>query len=344
MAVYYDFIGDVHGHAQELRLLLQTLGYEETDGVYRHPDRQAIFIGDLVDRGPASLEVVGIVRAMVEEGSAQICAGNHDFSTVTYLTTYVGADGAATYYLPHTASNDKNRESLMREIEADPDAGASAVAWMKTLPLFLELEGGIVAVHACRSETAIATLRERGVLDARNAIVPEKMHEALLEGTPENDAITLLLNGPNVHLARSYVDMHGVRRRNMRTRWWNVPENDPLYLREVSLERNGVTYPDIALSEDHKALLRDCQHDAPVVFGHYWLEEIAFGQGGEICVDTSVARGGKLSAVCVEVDNGRVAVTGTASVTAADVRDHALAATYERLQEPRVLAGSAAAV
>ena len=38
----YDLIGDIHGHAPRLRRLLAQLGYRETDGVYRHPQRQAL--------------------------------------------------------------------------------------------------------------------------------------------------------------------------------------------------------------------------------------------------------------------------------------------------------------
>ena len=49
----FDLIGDIHGHAAPLRRLLGRLGYEETDGCYRHPERRLIFLGDFIDRGPA---------------------------------------------------------------------------------------------------------------------------------------------------------------------------------------------------------------------------------------------------------------------------------------------------
>ena len=41
-----DFIGDIHGHADELEALLQKLGYSKSAGVYQHPERKALFIGD----------------------------------------------------------------------------------------------------------------------------------------------------------------------------------------------------------------------------------------------------------------------------------------------------------
>lgn len=52
----YDFVGDVHGCASQLELLLRTLGYEDRDGVFRHPERRAIFLGDFIDRGPTNVE------------------------------------------------------------------------------------------------------------------------------------------------------------------------------------------------------------------------------------------------------------------------------------------------
>ena len=49
----YDLIGDIHGHATELKQLLQKLGYTLEEGGYRHPERKVIFLGDFIDRGTA---------------------------------------------------------------------------------------------------------------------------------------------------------------------------------------------------------------------------------------------------------------------------------------------------
>ncbi|MFM7107886.1 MAG: metallophosphoesterase, partial [Planctomycetaceae bacterium] len=65
----YDLIGDVHGHADALRALLQSLGYARRQGVFVHPDRRVIFLGDFIDRGPAIRETLEIVRPMVEAGA-----------------------------------------------------------------------------------------------------------------------------------------------------------------------------------------------------------------------------------------------------------------------------------
>ena len=80
----YDVIGDVHGHADRLTGLLRTMGYAETNGAWRCTGRQAIFIGDLIDRGTQQLETIDIARRMVDAGSAQITLGNHEFNAIAY--------------------------------------------------------------------------------------------------------------------------------------------------------------------------------------------------------------------------------------------------------------------
>jgi hypothetical protein len=86
-----DFIGDIHGHADKLRALLKRLGYEQSGGVYGSPDRRAIFVGDLIDRGPAIGEVMEIVAGMVRASVAQIVMGNHEFNALCYHTPAVKA-------------------------------------------------------------------------------------------------------------------------------------------------------------------------------------------------------------------------------------------------------------
>jgi protein phosphatase len=91
----FDIIGDIHGCASELELLLAQLGYEanndEQQGfwdfpTYRHPEgRRVLFVGDLVDRGPRNLDAVKLVRNMMVAGSAFCVRGNHEFKLLRYL-------------------------------------------------------------------------------------------------------------------------------------------------------------------------------------------------------------------------------------------------------------------
>ena len=84
----FDIIGDIHGCFRELTALLAVLGYEvEADGTgARHPEgRRAVFLGDLVDRGPATPAVLRLVMGMVTEGNALCIAGNHEVKLLRAL-------------------------------------------------------------------------------------------------------------------------------------------------------------------------------------------------------------------------------------------------------------------
>ena len=76
----FDIIGDIHGCYDELVQLLEKLAYaKNANGIYHHPEgRRAIFVGDLVDRGPKIPQVVRLVKEMVEAGNAFCVPGNHD--------------------------------------------------------------------------------------------------------------------------------------------------------------------------------------------------------------------------------------------------------------------------
>jgi len=78
----FDIVGDIHGCASELETLLGKLGY--ADGV--HPEgRTAVFVGDLVDRGPDSPGVLRRVMSMVASGNALCVPGNHENKLGRYL-------------------------------------------------------------------------------------------------------------------------------------------------------------------------------------------------------------------------------------------------------------------
>lgn len=92
----FDIIGDIHGCAAELRLLLENLGWERYElaepelpwgnECWRNPaGRKAVFLGDLVDRGPLVLDTLRIVRNMIKESHAFCVAGNHDVKLMRWL-------------------------------------------------------------------------------------------------------------------------------------------------------------------------------------------------------------------------------------------------------------------
>jgi protein phosphatase len=119
----FDLIGDVHGCCDELERLLDTLGYEwsarpiEHPGlyprVYHHPEgRKAIFVGDLVDRGPRILDTYQLVRHMVDAGSALCIPGNHEVKLVRKLR---GRDVVVNHGLEQTLVEIEQLPTELRE-------------------------------------------------------------------------------------------------------------------------------------------------------------------------------------------------------------------------------------
>jgi len=82
----FDIIGDIHGCYDELVQLLERLGYQiavtengERRIVVTPPaGRRAVFLGDLIDRGPNAPDVLRLVMGMVEHGTAMCVPGNHE--------------------------------------------------------------------------------------------------------------------------------------------------------------------------------------------------------------------------------------------------------------------------
>jgi polynucleotide kinase-phosphatase len=140
----FDIIGDVHGCRAELETLLETLGYalsrdhagRPVDAV--HPQgRTAVFVGDLVDRGPDSPGVLRLVMGMVAAGTAICVPGNHEQKLARKLN---GRNVQLTHGLPETL------EQLAREDEAFT---AEVRTFIDGLVSHYVLDGGrLVVAHA----------------------------------------------------------------------------------------------------------------------------------------------------------------------------------------------------
>ena len=86
----FDIIGDVHGCLDELLDLMRALGYQverqgEGFAVVPPDGRRLVFVGDLVDRGPATPDVLRLVMGMVSAGQAICVPGNHDMKLMKAL-------------------------------------------------------------------------------------------------------------------------------------------------------------------------------------------------------------------------------------------------------------------
>ena len=140
----FDVVGDVHGCLSELRTLLGELGYvEEVDALgravgARHAEgRTAVFVGDLVDRGPDSPGVLRLVMGMVAAGTALCVSGNHEAKLVRALK---GANVQVTHGL---------QESLDQLAAETDEFRAEALTFMDGLISHYVLDGGrLVVAHA----------------------------------------------------------------------------------------------------------------------------------------------------------------------------------------------------
>lgn len=142
----FDIIGDVHGCAGELESLLARLGYDvrwtgspQAAQVTVTPPkgRRAVFVGDLVDRGPRAPDALRIVMSMVESGTAYAVPGNHDVKFQRWLD---GKDVKPSHGLDRTIA----------QLKTEPKAFRTTVRqFIKSLPIYLWLDGGHLAVaHA----------------------------------------------------------------------------------------------------------------------------------------------------------------------------------------------------
>lgn len=82
----YDIIGDIHGCYDELEGLTIRLGYTwENDGPQHPEDRRLVFLGDLTDRGPKSLQTIELIADLVKDERALYVPGNHCNKLYRYL-------------------------------------------------------------------------------------------------------------------------------------------------------------------------------------------------------------------------------------------------------------------
>jgi hypothetical protein len=293
-----DVIGDVHGHADRLRSLLAKMGYDDRGGAWRHPTRTAVFVGDLIDRGPHQLATLRLVRAMVDAGSARIVMGNHEFNAVSYATVDPVRLG---YCRPHSGKNRRQHAAFLREVEFDSPLHRSIIEWFRTIPLWLDLDG-LRVVHACWSEEHLDHLS--GVLGPGRTLTNEAIIAGNTKGTATYDAIETVLKGPEVDLdGICYHDKDGNPRRHARLRWWDGTASTlataaliPPGTRLCAPDGTEIdALPDRPLAPDEVAPYTDA---TPVLFGHYWWRKEAAEpvRDNAMCLDFSVAKGGVLCA------------------------------------------------
>ena len=260
-----DIVGDIHGHVDQLLCLLSKLGYQRSNSnsSFSHPDGRIVaFVGDLINKGPASSAVIDIVRGMSDSGSALAVLGNHEFNLLAAVV--VGDKKVQKEYRDH-------------------------LDWFRTLPFSLEF-GGIRVVHAVWHPASLKVIARRTCIDE------DFMQRAITKGTPQHVAIQTVLKGIKVPIPRDqkYKDRFGIARGKGRIRWWLDPRG--LSYADLIFPAYAGASASSGPSDEELTDAEPYPIDEPPVFiGHYCLpvKEPKI-HGNVACVDGCVTCDGVL--------------------------------------------------
>ncbi|MHA6494450.1 metallophosphoesterase [Pseudomonas borbori] len=290
----YDLIGDIHGCTAALEQLLDRLGYRIHGGVWRHPRRQVVFLGDLVDRGPQIRETLHLVRDMVAAGEALCIMGNHEFNALGWSTPAPPGSGRQ-FVREHSARHARLNKQTLEQFATYPAEWRAFLDWFYELPLFIDA-GHFRVVHACWDAGLIESLRAQfpdGCIDEHF------LQASAVPGSFANTALDRLLRGTDMRLPHglTVTGGDGFTRAHFRTKFW---EEDPQTYGDIVFQPDAL--PELAaqmpLSEVQKVELLKYAADEPLLFvGHYWRS----GKPAPIrpnlaCLDYSAVLNGKLVA------------------------------------------------
>ncbi len=274
----FDFIGDIHGHADKLESLLQRLGYKKEGGVYQHPTRKVFFLGDFIDRGPKILEVLNIVIPMVQKGNALAIMGNHEYN---YLSFHTPSKNGHGYLRERVEKNIHQCQATLDQLSESENQ--RLLKWIWELPLWFETDS-FRAVHACWDE------------NSANLIGNSKLSEDILfassvKGSPAYEAIEIVLKGKEIPLPPElfFKDKDKIQREDARVCWWDLS-------RKIIIPTKGFA---AGVYETQLAQLKvpHTPISKTIFFGHYWEAGVPkIVNPKAACLDYSVAKDGYLCA------------------------------------------------
>lgn len=294
----YDLIGDVHGCGDSLVALLTKLGYTRRRGVFQFHNskkpRQAVFLGDILDRGPKIRESIHIIRDMVEKGSARIIMGNHEYNALAY-TTRAPAGSGKTYLREHTPNHVRLIHETLEQFANHPLDWKDTLAWFYEWPLLLEFEHFRV-IHACWDQALVeqflqrcpdACINEQFVIDA-----DDYKHPAGRFISRATRGVSLLLPDKLTITASD-----GYTRRTFRVKYWvdNPQTFGDVHFQPDPLPNKLACRP---LSDTEKAYIPYYSPDQrPLFIGHYWQSGKPEPLAANIaCLDYSAVKNGRLMA------------------------------------------------
>lgn len=287
-----DFIGDVHGHADELEALLKGLGYAERGGCYRHvhPDRHAVFLGDYIDRGPQQLRSVDVVRRMRDAGVATALMGNHEHNAIGWFRE--DPDRPGHHLRVHGSKNRAQHGAFLAQVGEGSPLHRELIEWMETLPLAWSFRGAR-AVHACWHPGKLAAVA--GHASRHGSLTENALVASFRKGSQIRDAVEILTKGIEADLPDGirFRDKDGHLRTKTRLRWWDATAKT---IAEASVGEDWEGgEPTVPLPAE--VSVAPSRVDGPVFFGHYWMTgEPKLLAPNAACLDFSVAKAGHVCA------------------------------------------------
>lgn len=298
----YDLIGDVHGCGVTLERLLQKLGYTKIQGVYQHPKRRVIFLGDIVDRGPNIREALLLVHSMVQKGSAHMVLGNHEYNAMTYCEKIkTPLTDACEYLRPHNPANAVLIAETLEQFSRYPDEWREMLQWFRSLPLFMEFgdvknKNAFRVVHACWDHDVIERHKS---LFGDGHFDENFLHQSVCSQTPESNTIQVLTRGVVFPLPEGIkvTTSEGHTRSTFRTKFWadKAQTYGDLLFQPDPIPAEIASLP---ISQHHRAKMVRYGSDQPPLFvGHYWLKGHPKPITNNIaCLDYSAVKYGRLVA------------------------------------------------
>lgn len=298
----FDLIGDIHGRFDKLQALMRALGYTARgDGFVPPAGRQAIFVGDLIDRGPEQLAVLRAVRSMIDAGHARAVMGNHELNAIAWLLPDPALAGEDFLRVqrpdsPKGAQNRRQHAAFLEQVGEGSATHRAWADWFRSLPLHLDL-GGVRVAHAWWDAAAAALVDAPGHRDARGRLTDEFLVESHRRGSPLKRARKILTTGYEHKLPAGHfvTDGEGNRHDNARIKMWC---HDATHLRQIAIVPGGDTaiLPDLPVSKLLPGGIPPVQ-GAPIFVGHYWFSGPVRVESDKVAVlDWSAARSGPLVA------------------------------------------------
>ncbi len=285
----YDIIGDIHGYSDALEELLSKMEYKKINGVYSHPKRKALFLGDYIDRGPKIRETLKIVYKMVRRNQAIALMGNHEYNAICFHSR----DPEGGHLRSHYIKNIMQHHETLKQFHNRQMEYNEYIQWFKTLPLFFENES-FRAVHACWNQNKIQFLRKKLVNDRLN---DEMVIASTRKSKNLNKAVDLILKGVEIPLPKgnSFTDKDGTVRDMLRIKWWENPQiNTYQSLSIHPIEGLPDTVPELTKTNDFEVY---SPGEKIIFFGHYWLlGKPCIYRSNICCLDYSIAKKGHLAA------------------------------------------------